>query len=151
MGEFKVAKNPTILQAIGLGSCVSACIFDRSTKIGAMCHIMHSDSSLAKEKINLYRFADQAIEAMVKEMLKLGCHTRSMVAKVFGGASMFQNVLSLNKIGEDNVKVVIEKLKSHDIKVIAKDVGGTVGRSIWFDTTDGSVVVSQINGPTREM
>jgi len=151
MGEYKIAEAPIILQSIGLGSCVGVCLYDKSKKTGGLAHIMSANSKKKKEEVNPHRFADLAIDALIKDMKEKGCKKTFLSAKIFGGASMFPGVMTLSNIGEDNVIAVKQKLKKLNIKIVAEDTGGSKGRSIWFDTTDGSVVVSQIKGETKMM
>jgi len=35
-----------------------------------------------------------------------------------------------------------EGAQEHGIKAVAEDTGGDYGRSVWFDTRDGTVIVS---------
>lgn len=140
IGEYKVSKEPIILECIGLGSCVGICLWDRKKKIGALAHVMlgrSSDSHLSD--INPFRFADKAIDAMLSDMLALGAKKEDIVAKIFGGANLFRQ--SSFKIGEKNVVIIEEELRKRGIPIVAKDVGGNHGRSIWFDTSTGKVVV----------
>jgi chemotaxis protein CheD len=148
MAEFKVAHNPTILSTIGVGSCVAITLFDQQARIGGLAHAMLPDSSQARADVNPLRFVDKAIDAVLGAMLSLGCEKERIVAKIFGGASMFSNMLG---IGAQNVEAAKEKLKKERLSVVAEDTGGTHGRSIWFDTHDGTVVVGSVNGPTREV
>jgi chemotaxis protein CheD len=148
MAEFKVAHNPTILSTIGVGSCVAVAIFDPVSKIGGLAHAMLPDSNIAAADVNPLRFVDRAIDAVVSAMLSLGCKKERMVAKIFGGASMFRNLMN---IGAQNVVAAREKLKKESISITAEDTGGCHGRSLWFDTNDGSVVVGSVCGPTKEV
>jgi len=149
MSEFKVANDNKILESLGIGSCVVICLYDIKKRIGAMAHVM-----LGKSKpyvnVNPLRFGDKSIDAMLKEMSKMGSKRMDIVAKVFGGANMFPGVSSNLKIGEKNITSVKEKLKQEGIRIIAEDIGGNTGRNIWFDTSDGKVVVGTVRGETKE-
>jgi chemotaxis protein CheD len=148
MGEFAVSSSG-ILEAIGLGSCVAVCLYDKEKKIGGLAHIMLGKSE--GFSVNPLRFADLAIEAMLKELLKKGCKKEVITAKIFGGASMFSNIKTAMEIGNNNISAVKAILKKECIKIIAEDTGGTHGRSIWFDLDNGKVVVSKVYGPTIEV
>ncbi len=150
MGEYYILGDCSILQVIGLGSCIATCIYDRKIKLGGMSHIMAAKSKGRTGELNPRRFADQAIDMMVEEMEKKGSKRRSMVAKICGGSNMFPDVVSMT-IGKDNTSAIREKLKELKIPLVAENVGGTRGRSVWFDTTDGSVVVGQIRGETVQI
>ena len=146
IGEFAVVTKPCVLESIGLGSCVGICIWDKNKGIGGLAHIM---LGCAEERTgNLMRFADKAIDAMIDKMISKGAHTNDMVAKIFGGASLFHSTGF--SIGKDNTVAVKKELSKRKIRIIAKDLGGTHGRSIWFDTKTGNVVVGMVFGPTKE-
>lgn len=149
IGDFKVANSPKLIQTIGLGSCVAICLYDKKQEIGGLAHILLPDSKLAGAEVNPLRFADKAIDLMLKQMQKKGCE--HIVAKIFGGASMFKNVANVADIGERNIESVKKILKKNGIRIIAEDTGGEQGRSVWFDTSDGSVVVSHTFGKTVQM
>jgi chemotaxis protein CheD len=146
IGAYVVTGKPCILETLGLGSCVGICIWDRSTKIGGLAHIM-LDKANGREK-NPNRFADKAVPAMIESMIAKGAKTTFMVAKIFGGASLFET--DTFNIGEENVKKVKEILEQRKIPLVASDVGGNHGRSVWFDVKTGSVVVGSVFGPTQE-
>ena len=148
MGEFVVSSS-CILEAIGLGSCVAVCLYDKDKKIGGLAHIMLGIGG--ESETNPYRFADKSIAVMLKEMIKKGCKKNSIIAKIFGGASMFSNIKSTMEIGKNNVKDVKVILKKEEIKIVSEEIGGKQGRNIWFDLDDGKVVVSKIYGPTIEV
>ena len=70
MADYKVGKAPDKLITLGLGSCIGITIYIRKMKIGAMAHIMLPKNNDA-EKRSL-KFADVAIEEMIKELLNMG-------------------------------------------------------------------------------
>lgn len=150
MSEYEISDDFVILQVIGLGSCIATCLYDRDLKIGGMSHIMAATCKRKDVEINPKRFADQAIDLMVEDMKKKGCKMSSMVAKICGGSNMFPGIV-LMTIGKDNIEAVRKKLKELKIPLIAENVGGTKGRSVWFDTTDGSVVVGKIHEETVQI
>ena len=86
---------------------------------------------------------------MVNEMTGLGCKKEDMVAKIFGGSNMFPNLLKMT-IGDDNVVATKENLQKLKIPLLAQETGGNVGRSVWFDGSDGSVVVGKVSGETKQ-
>lgn len=143
MAELKVIREPQVLYTIGLGSCIGIVLYDGFSKIGALAHIMLPKQSEAKDKSNPAKFADTSIELMLSEMEKQGSLRRNIKAKIFGGANMFPGVRSstLMNVGERNAFAVTEELEKRKIKIIAEDLGGNSGRTIYFDAKDGSVRV----------
>ncbi len=148
-GDITVVDKPCLLEAIGLGSCIAICLYDERHGIGGMAHVMlgHCPENI-REEINPFRYADKAIDEMIKKMREAGSKQYNLEAKIFGGAAMFSN--SIFRIGEHNIKAVKEKLAEERIRVIAEDIGGKRGRNVWFNTEDGTVVVGTAFGTTKE-
>lgn len=145
MGQVKVDKSPFILESIGVGSCLVICIYDKEKKMGGMAHAMlHKTEDDTEQRINPFRFIEPAVNEILKLLKKSGC--KKMIAKIVGGASMFSTIH--NTVGKDNILATKQKLKKEGIKIVAEDVGGNQGRSVWFDLSDGSVVVSKVYGET---
>ncbi len=148
MAEYKVVTSPALLTSIGLGSCIGLVLYDAINKIGALAHIMLPKQSEAKNKSNPAKFADTSIDLMLAEMEARGAFKRNIKAKLFGGANMFPNVQGkvLMNVGARNAAAVKEELTKRKIAVVAEDLGGHCGRTIVFDTRDGSVRVKTIKG-----
>lgn len=152
IGEIKFARSPDILHTLGLGSCVALCLYDRVKKIGGMAHIMSPSSrERTNRDINADRFADKAVEHILEKMISLGCSKRNMTAIMVGGAKMFRMVSEDFNIGKKNVESVKSELEKNGIRIVAEDTGKDYGRSVWFDTRDGTVVVSSGGNPTIEL
>lgn len=151
MADLKVAKAPDKLMTAGLGSCIGICLLDKSTRIGSLTHIMLPSSIQARNNQNKAKFADSAIELVLQEMKKNGANTNKLVAKIAGGAQMFKfsGESDIMKIGERNSAAVIEILAMHNIKLIAKDVGGNYGRTITFDPETGDLLIRTIGHGER--
>jgi len=142
ISDYKISKSPDKLITLGLGSCVGIAIYDRSSKVGGLSHIMLPDSASFSRDIKAEKFADLAIPKMIEEMIK-GKNTRNLIAKIAGGASMFNfpdKKLNTN-IGERNVIAVEQKLKELGIPILASHTGGKMGRTmiVNLDTFDISI------------
>ncbi|MCF6097052.1 chemotaxis protein CheD [Thermovorax subterraneus] len=147
MGEYKTAKAPALLVSFGLGSCVGVTLYDGVRKIGGLAHIMLPDSSLAgKKDFNPGKFADTAIDHLIAELKDEGASTKNLVAKIAGGAQMFQlkSENSVMMIGKRNVEAVRRKLNQLNIDLIAEDVEGNYGRTIEFCCETGKLTVKTI-------
>lgn len=156
MAELKVVKNPSVLGCIGLGSCIGLVFYDRIAKVGAMAHIMMPDSNRAKisegSVFNKAKYADTAIDEMLREMESLGAQKRNIKAYIFGGANMFPELFHKDaflNMGERNIEAVREALSQKKIKIIAEDTGGNVGRTISLYTEDGRVQMKTAYGQEK--
>ena len=143
IGEYRVGTFQ--MMTIGLGSCIGLTLYDDNMKVGAMVHIMLPESAGRQDRPGKY--ADTAIPLLLKELSALGCKNRSLVAKMAGGACMFEYFGTNLNIGERNAEKVRALLKEHNIPLIKEDVGGKVGRSVTFHpATGGKVTVRRADG-----
>lgn len=127
-----------------LGSCVGSCLYDKVTGIAGMSHIMLPDSSVVENKsvgFNRMKFADTALPDMVAAMVKMGADPRRLQAKIAGGALMFASKTEQFNIGERNVAAVRKALTALRIPIVASDTGLNYGRTVFFQSADGKVVV----------
>lgn len=146
MADLNVVKAPHFLTTLGLGSCVGITLYDKVNKIGGLVHIMLPSSLEIKNNSNEAKFVDTGIEKLINMMIKIGANRNNLVAKIAGGSQMFSFNSNSNilKIGERNVIATKEKLKDINIKIISEDTGGNFGRTIVFDSTDGSLYIRTI-------
>jgi len=137
--ELMVKVEPFHIQTL-LGSCVAVCLFDQRRKMGGMNHYMvplWNGEGLASPK-----YGNIAIESLAEKMTALGSKRKDWIAKVFGGASQFENTII--NVGERNIQVAESMLASMRIPIAARSVGGEQGRKIWFDTFTGQVKMKYI-------
>lgn len=123
-----------------LGSCVAVCLFDQKIKIGGINHYMlplWNGEGLASPK-----YGNIAIEKLIEKMLRNGATKENMIAKIFGGACQTSNTIN---VGSKNIQIAREQLAQHTIKIVAEDVGGSVGRKIIYDTGTGKVLMKLIS------
>ena len=140
--EVKVTQAPNRLVALGIGSCIVITLYDPMLKVGAMAHTMLPDSTKSGPTSNPLKFADLAMDQMIRKMESLGSNRQNMEAKIVGGANMFPSLGHESlRTGEENVLAVKEKLRKEGIPLAGEVVGGSVGRSVEFDTASGIVTV----------
>ena len=146
MADLNTGKHPCMLTTLGLGSCVGISIFDRTTKIAGMAHVMLPSSKQAHDSTNIAKFADTGIVDLVNKMMKIGANRSTMVAKLAGGAQMFafNEVSEIMRIGDRNVEAARLILSMIRIPVLAEDVGAHFGRTIELYSNDGSVLIKTI-------
>jgi len=130
------SKAPTKVSTI-LGSCVAVCLYDPILKFGGINHFMlpyWNGQGLASPK-----YGNIAIEKLIEKMLSYGSLKSNLKAKVFGGGEVIETNITQFHIGERNIKVAIEMLQEFNIPVVAKSLGGKLGRKIEFTTDTGEV------------
>ena len=129
-------------------------LYDDLKHIAGLIHIMLPDSNLGKtEQINVAKFADTGIRAMI-DMLKLeGVQTFRLKAKIAGGAQMFKftSDQASMRIGPRNVEAVKQELRRHSIPLIAEETGGSSGRTIEFDPMTSILHIRTVNQGVKEI
>ena len=147
MADLKVCKAPDNLTTIGLGSCIGIAIGDPSTKITGLAHIMLPDSTTIRNNSNIAKFADTGIQKLYDDMIKMGANKSRMVAKIAGGAKMFEisggNASGIN-IGEKNAIASKAKLKQLGIPLKAEDCGLNYGRTVEIYSEDGRYLIKAV-------
>jgi chemotaxis protein CheD len=144
VGEYKIVSSPLELMCIGLGSCVGIVIWDSRIELGGVAHAMLPAYDEGKDKVNASKYADSATFLMVDEMVDMGASRPSLRAKMAGGAQMFS--FSSNdtlNIGLRNSESAKAALKKERIPLIAEEVGGNKGRTIFFTPKDGVVRIQK--------
>lgn len=142
ISDMKIVNAPKGLITYALGSCVGICIIDKATQISGMAHIMLPYNT-NNDKANIFKYADTGIAEMIRQMEGLGCLRSRMVAKIAGGAKMFdiKGSTSIGSIGERNVAATKETLQKLKIKLFAEDTGENYGRTIIFDSVTGNLTI----------
>lgn len=146
MADLKTATAPDLLLTAGLGSCIGICIHDPILKVGGLAHIMlpTANGSLGG---NPAKYADTALELLLKEIMGMGANRSRLKAKMAGGAQMFSfpGKPPVLKIGDRNAEAVELGLKKHGIPLLVADVGGSFGRTIHFNVGTGELHIRTIN------
>jgi chemotaxis protein CheD len=157
LGEAKVLKaddrnaQDDCLVAYGLGSCVAICLWDPATRVAAMAHIVlpGADPSGAPNP----KFARSALPALIALMQKEGAgpDPRHYVARLAGGAEVLAigGTGKLPRIGAQNATAVRESLEAAGVPIQATELGGTRGRSVWFDPREGGQIRVRAVGSTE--
>ena len=143
-GEYYVTRRNMVLVTV-LGSCVAACIRDKTNGIGGMNHFMLPKSTHEKAGwlSSSARYGAYAMEVMINQILKQGAKRENLEAKVFGGGAVIRNMSSLN-VGDDNAKFALEYLKKERIPVVAKDLLGDLPRKVYYFPHTGKVLVKKL-------
>jgi len=137
-GEYFV-HNEDLLIMTTLGSCIAACLWDRTARVGGMNHFMLPDGGASDSG----RYGSYAMELLINEMMKRGASRMNMEAKVFGGGQVVAGMNSLN-VGERNTSFVIDYLKTERIPIMSKDVLDIYPRKVCFLPASGKAMVKRL-------
>lgn len=154
MAEMNIVKPPETIITYGLGSCVGLVLYDKINKMAGMVHIVLPNYNKNTSAINVAKFADTAVTALLNKMVQNGAHRAAIIAKMAGGAHMFTHSANANamlKVGERNVEVTKQMLKNLRIPLLASDVLGTCGRTVEFDPASGMLRIKTVGQGEKQI
>lgn len=145
-GEYYVTTRDMALVTV-LGSCVAACIHDKTLGIGGMNHFMLPDERRDGGDIlsASMRYGTYAMEIMINELLKMGAKRSNLEAKVFGGGNVLRGFI-VNNVGQANAAFVTQYLRTENIAVVAQDLLDIYPRKVYYFPRSSRVLVKQLRG-----
>ncbi len=143
-GEYFAASRHMLITTV-LGSCVSACIYDRKMGMGGMNHFMLPDGDCSDDpsRATSGRYGVFAMEVLINTLLKMGARRNHLEAKVFGGGNVLQN-LTYADVGTRNSQFVKEFLALEGIPIVAEDLLGEDPRKVLMYAATGKVMVKRL-------
>ena len=113
MADLNICHSPDVITTLGLGSCVGVALYDKTTHIAGLVHVMLPDSTKVRQNQNKAKFADTGIDLLIEMLEKEGARKQSLTAKIAGGAQMFafSSNNDMLRVGERNVEAVKQKLR----------------------------------------
>lgn len=144
-GDLYFGDRDTRIRTV-LGSCVSLTFWHPALLVGGMCHYMLPNRSQEQRGIGKQtldgRYADEAIEMLIKEIDSVGVPHREYQVKLFGGGNMFPEHSSpVNNVGIRNVDTARNLVTRHGFNCVAEHLGGDGHRNVIFDIWSGHVWV----------
>lgn len=121
-----------------LGSCVSVCLWHPRAQVGGINHFLLPLWN--GEGLPTPKYGNVAITRLIEKVTRIA-GSGELIAKVFGGASMWSRAEGALAVGERNVELALRVLEEQKIQVVSQDVWGEMGRKIIFDTKTGSVLL----------
>jgi len=156
LGEARVLKaglwleHDDALVAFGLGSCVALCLWDRASAVAGMAHVVLPGAD-PYGTVNP-KFARSALPALMSLMRAEGATAdpRRLVARLAGGAQMLMMdaVHGNERIADANARALLEVLAEAGVGIEGSDLGGSLGRSVWFDPREGGRIRVRAIGST---
>lgn len=153
MADLKTGKNTDVITTLGLGSCIGIALYDPVTKIGGLAHIMLPDSTAIKNNSNIAKFADTGITELLNQMLAMGAVKSRIVAKIAGGAKMFEmsSMSTIGNVGERNAESSRNTLRELGIKLISEDCGLNYGRTVELYCEDGRFLIKSVGKEVKQI
>ncbi|MBL8384929.1 MAG: chemoreceptor glutamine deamidase CheD [Burkholderiales bacterium] len=143
-GEYYASARDMVIVTV-LGSCVSACLWDETRKVGGMNHFMLPDAGA--NGVDMFgesgRYGAFAMELLINELIKMGAQKSRLKAKVFGAGNVMQSLSSSN-VGERNAEFVERFLGNEGIPILARDLLDVWPRKVYLFPTTGRVLVRKL-------
>ncbi len=156
LGEARVLKArpglgpDDVLVAFGLGSCVALCLWDPWAAVAGMAHVVLPGEDPCGTANP--RFARSALPALMSLMRAEGATAdpRRLVVRLAGGAQVLvmDAIHWISRVGDANADALLDVLAEAGVDVEAFDLGGSLGRSVWFDPREGGRIRVRAIGST---
>ena len=107
---------------------------------------MLPDSTKLKNNTNIAKCGDTGITELLRQVLAAGANQKRLVAKIAGGACMFE-VSGLSAVGNvgarnsEQAKITLNELK---IPLIAEDTGLNYGRTVELNCENGQYTIKAV-------
>ena len=137
-GTIFVHRHPHLVTTV-LGSCVAVCLWNQSAQLGGINHYLLPLWN--GEGLPTPKYGNIAIAKLVEKVRAYSSPGDKLIAKVFGGASMWEKTEGLLAVGQRNIEFAIETLESLKISIVSSDLGGHQGRKVIFNSGDGTVLM----------
>jgi len=146
-GEYFVSDDDIVLSTV-LGSCIAACMWDRTARVGGMNHFMlPGDPARAGTDVDPIGLAGRygvfAMEQLINELIKKGARKSNLEAKLFGGGAVLRNFTALN-VGERNAEFVLNFLRTEGIRVASQDLLDVFARRVAFFPVSGRALCRKL-------
>lgn len=152
-GEYFATADATAISTL-LGSCVSVCLYDRSSGVGGMNHFMLPKVLLQGNSTRCAapyappcgttcsaRYGACAMKHLLERLEMLGARRTSLEAKLFGAGRVMAGGAD---IGEKNAAFALGYLEERGIPVVASDLGDCCPRKLVFFPSTGQVFVKRL-------
>ena len=143
-GEYYATTRDMLVVTV-LGSCVSACLRDKTNGIGGMNHFMlpHSDNDPQNPVSVSARYGTYAMEMLINHLIKLGAKRNNFEAKVFGGGNVLRGFTVAN-VGARNADFVLDFLHTEKIRIVAEDLLDIYPRKVYYFPKSGRVLIKKL-------
>ncbi|MEK0361404.1 MULTISPECIES: chemotaxis protein CheD [unclassified Pseudomonas] len=144
-GEYEFADENFCIRTT-LGSCVSIVLWHRERRLGGMCHYMLPRRERRVGQALNGKYANEALELMLREARILGTRTEQYEVKLFGGGDMFPNYKKGGRtVAGRNIEAVRGLIAAHGLRITSESLGGVGYRNVIFEIASGNVWVRHVN------
>ncbi|MGL1863328.1 MAG: chemotaxis protein CheD [Pseudodesulfovibrio sp.] len=150
ISDMKFSTNEEdVIVTYSLGSCLGVTAYDPKIKIGGLVHCLLPTAGAAREKArdNPFMFVNTGVAMMVRRLMDKGAEKSRIIFKAGGGANMRNDTLF--NTGARNFEALETLLDRNQVKLAARDVGGTIPRTMFLHLDTGRVVVRSLGEETE--
>lgn len=144
-GDCLVSSERDITFSTVLGSCVSACVRDRTCHIGGMNHfLLASQSGSSRDTFGeSARYGAFAMEQLINMVLSRGSGKKANLDfKIFGGGNIHAG---MHDVGLKNIEFVRQFLFDEGYDIASEDMGGNFARRVMFQPESGRAFVKRLD------
>lgn len=143
-GEYYASAREMVIVTT-LGSCVAACVWDETRKVGGMNHFMLPDSGASGYDLHgeSGRYGVFAMELLINQLIKMGARKSRLKAKVFGAGNVLKS-MTVTNVGERNAEFVTRFLATERIPILGSDLLDIWPRKVYLFPVTGKVLVRKL-------
>jgi chemotaxis protein CheD len=140
-GRQAISADPETVLTTVLGSCIAACYWDPTAKVGGMNHFLLPEPT-ASHSGDGRRYGVHAMELLLNAMFHAGARRTHLLARLFGGAQFSEGW----DVGQRNASFATEFLQREGIPCLGGSLGGSHARRVEFWPASGRVRQRAITG-----
>ena len=134
-----------------LGSCLGVVLFDPVARVAGLLHAMLPAATLVapQSRPNPAMFVETGVPHLIERCAAAGADPRRLIVKAGGGARMGSSAVDYFKVGDRNMTALRLALWKCGLLLRARDVGGTMSRTLSVRVGDGAVTITGEGGARR--
>ena len=143
-GQYRAGGDDAVTLQAFLGTCLGVALYDRSRKLGGLCHILLPEPVGGGEVMHPEKYAATAVPLLIRELEKQGAEVKELEATIAGGAlvgPVSDQDMGLD-IGGRSADIALSILKQRGIQIKASETGGFFTCTLELDMDTGA---SRIN------
>jgi len=150
-GEWYFGKNSVLVKTV-LGSCVTVTMLHPGSGFAAICHAIMplcTENGVCNSHCeNSAKYVDCIVRRMAELFSHKNIKARNIQVKLFGGADTLSSVgrfIVPESVGTLNLREAMRSIEEVGLRVSTRDVGGTEGRRLFFNTRTGHVMIKKLH------
>jgi len=130
-----------------LGSCVAVTLWHPQRRMGGMCHYLLPDRTRKPGEPSDGRYGEEALQAMVEQILRTRTQPADYHAHLYGGADTMPEGTGLRfNVGERNIEQGWSLIDRYGFQLQGVDVGEDVPRTVTLTLATGEVEMKRGTG-----